>query len=101
MSSDAEEERDPQESQLNKIKLHLDRIDGQLQENGGLNCGWEAADHKDYLRLRTKHNGKTMTVAFMTEIMRCVPGLNDDLIREHIARHDKLLELLDRKKELL
>lgn len=42
-----------------------------------------------------------MTVAFMTEIMRCVPGLNDDLIREHIARHDKLLDLLDRKKELL
>ncbi len=42
-----------------------------------------------------------MTVAFMTEIMRCVPGLNDDLIREHIARHEKHLEMLERKKELL
>lgn len=55
-----------------------------LQANGGMNCGWDAPDHKDYLRIRTKHNNKTNTVGFMQEIMRAVPSIDNDNIQEHI-----------------
>lgn len=70
-------------------------------KNGGLNCGWHPADHKDFLRIRTKHNNKTNTVAFMTELMRAVPDLDEDKIREHVQSYDLYLTLNDQKKELL
>ena len=63
--------------------------------NGGINCGWDAPDHKDFLRIRTKHNNKTYTVAFMQELMRSVPTIDDDAIKEHITRYDKYLDLTE------
>lgn len=39
--------------------MKLEDIDVQLMKNGGINCGWDASDHKDFLRIRTKHNNKT------------------------------------------
>ena len=69
--------------------------------NGGLNCGWEPADHKDFLRIRTKHGGKTNTIAFVNELMRAVAMLDDEKIREHVARHERYVALTERKKELL
>lgn len=72
-----------------------------MAENGGLNCGWLAADHKDYLRIRTKHNGKTGTVAFVTEISRALPTIKEEDINKHIDSYDLFLCLSDKKKELL
>jgi hypothetical protein len=69
--------------------------------NGGINCGWDAADHKDFLRIRTKHNNKTTTVGFMQELMRAVPNIDVDSIKEHIARYDKYLDLTESKKQVL
>lgn len=49
-----------------------------LIQNGSVNCGWDAADHKDFLRVRTKHNNKTGTIAFMSELRRAVPNLDEE-----------------------
>ena len=73
----------------------------QLQKNGALNCGWDAGDHKDFLRIRTQHNNKINTMAFMTELMRAVPGLDDEKVQEHIRAYDLYLMLTDSKKQLL
>jgi len=41
----------------------MDSIDKQIRDLGGVNCGWDAADHKDFLRIRTKHQGRKV-IAF-------------------------------------
>jgi len=88
-------------SETERIKGELEKVDDRLAQNGGINCGWEPADHKDFLRIRTKHGGKTTTVAFMTELMRAVADLTDDKIFAHIKAYDTYLELSERKKDLL
>ena len=44
-----------EDSEAVQIKKKLDLIDKQIRDIGGANCGWDAADHKDFLRIRTKH----------------------------------------------
>ena len=61
-SQDGDTNREGEE--LDQIKRTLEKLDDQLIQNGGINCGWDAPDHKDFLRIRTKHNGKTNTVGF-------------------------------------
>ncbi len=73
-----------EEDELSKIKHEIEQIDHDLQNNGGINCGWDDSDHKDFLRIRTKHNNKTGTVGFMTELMRAVPNIDEDSTREHV-----------------
>ena len=68
--------------------------------NGGVNCGWDAADHKDFLRLRTQHNTK-ISVAFITAMARAVPLVDDIQVREHCTAYDKYLKLTQEKKELI
>jgi len=46
------------DSEAAHIKKKLDIIDKQIREIGGANCGWDGADHKDFLRIRTKHQGR-------------------------------------------
>ena len=76
------------ENECDGIKLQLEKIDHKIQRNGGLNCGWDAADHKDFLRIRTKHHDKCVTIAFMQELMRAVPGLDDEKFKEHITQFE-------------
>ena len=45
----------------------MDTIDKQIRDIGGINRGWDAADHKDFLRIRTKHNGRQV-IALNQEI---------------------------------
>jgi hypothetical protein len=40
-------------------------------------------------------------VAFYTEIMRCVPSIDEEDIKEHNARHDKYVDLCEEKKKLV
>ena len=49
------------------LKSQMDEIDRQIVQNGGPNCGWDAADHKDFLRIRTKYQGKQV-IAFNHEV---------------------------------
>ena len=41
----------------------MDTIDKTIRELGGAECGWDAADHKDFLRIWTKHQGRQV-IAF-------------------------------------
>lgn len=66
-----------------------------------MSCGWDAGDHQDYLRIRTKHGNKTYTLAFVQELMRAVPGLDDSKIKEHVAQYERYLELTEQKRQLL
>jgi hypothetical protein len=72
-----------------------------LLKNGSINCGWDASDHKDFLRIRTKHNGRTGTVGFMQELIRAVPSIDDDSIRDHVTAYEVYLDLTEKKKYLL
>jgi len=52
---------------------------------GGIQCcGWDAADHKDFLRIKTKHKDKFETIAFMTELRRAIATVDEDEIKNHI-----------------
>ena len=51
---------------------------------GGVQLGGgDSADHKDFLRIKTKHKDRLGTVAFMTEMRRAVPTIDEDEIKSH------------------
>ena len=47
-----------------QVKKKIEKYDKEIQLNGGANSGWDDADHKDFLRIKTKHNNKLGTIAF-------------------------------------
>ena len=63
----------------------MEKIDHKISKMGGiLSCNWDPADHKDFLRVRTKHHERVNTVAFLTEMRRAVPTEDEDSIKKHI-----------------
>lgn len=54
----------------------MDHLDKQIRDNGGQDCGWDAADHKDFLKVWTKFQGKQV-IAFNSEVERAVPVMNE------------------------
>jgi len=80
---------------MDRIKAEIDSIEAKIQKLGGVSqCGWDPADHKDFLRIRTKHKDKVNTVAFVTEMRRAVPTADEEEIRAHIDRFLKLQDML-------
>jgi hypothetical protein len=55
----------------------MDNVDKQIRDLGGVNCGWDAADHKDFLRIRTKHQGRKV-IAFNQEVQRAVVAMDHE-----------------------
>lgn len=82
------------------IKDEIARIDCEIIANGGVNCGWDAADHEDYLKVRTKM-GNRMTVAFINAMRRAVPTADEFQVRSHFDAHSTYLQLVDDKKDLI
>ena len=82
------------------IKDEIERIDCEITANGGINCGWDASDHQDYLKVRTKVGNK-LTVAFITAMRRAVPIADETTVRAHFDAHNLYLKLVDDKKELI
>lgn len=78
----------------------MDSVDKQIRDIGGTDCGWDAADHKDFLRIRTKHQGRQV-IAFNQEVQRAVPTMDHDQIAEHVQTYELYLSLTDQKKELI
>ena len=70
---DEEGELSQEKSKLVEIKARMDQVEIDVMQNGGVNCGWEASDHKDFLRLHTQMTGKIGTVAFFAAMARAVP----------------------------
>ena len=95
----------PEESgELDKcqeVRAEMDSVEAEIARNGGINCGWDDADHKDFLRLRTKHNNKTVTVAFITAVNRAVPTADEIAVREHVRAYERYQDLTKKKKELI
>ena len=58
-------------------------------------CGWEAADHKDFLRIKTKHKDRVGTVAFMTEMRRACPTLDEDSIKTHCKQFQLMQSMVE------
>ena len=56
-----------------EIKEKMEQVEIDIIQNGGPNCGWDAGDHKDFLRLQTQMSGRTGTIAFFTAMARAVP----------------------------
>lgn len=78
----------------------MDNVDKQIRDLGGVNCGWDAADHKDFLRIRTKHQGRKV-IAFNQEVQRAVVAMDHEQIADHAAAYEQYLELTEQKKELI
>jgi len=76
-------------------------VESLIAKNGGTNCGWDAADHKDFLRIRTKHGNKLVTLASVQELLRAVPNIDAEAIKEHSQRYEVYQELTEQKKALL
>ena len=59
-----------------KTRAALARLDSEITLNGGINCGWDAGDHEDFLKLRTLHKNKTSTIAFFNDVLSRIPNLD-------------------------
>jgi hypothetical protein len=81
------------------IKSEIARIDCEIVANGGINCGWEAADHEDFLKVRTKMS--KLTVAFITAMRRAVPTADEMEVRAHFDAYTHYVKLVDDKKDLI
>lgn len=82
------------------IKTKIEQLDCQISQNGGLNCGWDAPDHKDFLRVRTKHNGRA-TFAFINEMKRALPLMDEVAVNEHLNSYQLYLDYCDKKRDLV
>lgn len=88
-------------TEVEKVKAQMDLIERELVKNGGIDCGWDAADHKDFLRLRTQHRERTNTIAFAQAMARAVPLADSAMLDDHIKSYDVYLQLTAEKKELI
>ena len=78
----SEEEDTEEQSRMHQIKKQIDQIESKIAKTGGVSqCGWDPADHKDFLRIKTKHKDKMTTVAFLTDMRRAVPMMDEDEVQ--------------------
>ena len=99
------EEAENEDQHIDKadlIKIEIEKLEAGIQKLGGVqSCGWDPADHKDFLRVRTKHKERVKTVAFMTEMRRAVPTADEDTIKEHVEAFQKMQDMIEKKKDLM
>lgn len=94
--SDNENDNEQEEfvDELLDHKKKVEKIDAQISKLGGiLTCGWETSDHKEFMRLRLKHNEKIHTVAFVNDVLRTVSMIDEDQVRQHIDAFEKVNDL--------
>ena len=85
-----------------EIKNEIEKLEYQIQKLGGVqSCGWDPADHKEFLRVKTKHKDRMKTVAFMNDMRGSVPTEDEDSIRQHIEVFEQVTEMIERKKQLM
>jgi hypothetical protein len=60
-------------TQIDEVKCRIERLDEKIKLNGDKNCGWDLEDHKEFLRLRTKHHGKLQTAQFLNDCLSTLP----------------------------
>ncbi|CAD8179496.1 unnamed protein product [Paramecium octaurelia] len=83
-------------SELGLIKQKVDQIDEKIDQIKLL----EPEDHREFLRVRTKHKGK-ITQNFVNDCLKAIPFITEDQLMEQIDNYNLLQQLEDEKKELL
>src|SRR3990167_1239717 len=74
------------------LKKRTDEMNKEIEENGGLNCGWTSGkDHKDYCLLRVKHKGRTESIPFFEECQIVLPLYSQAEIRSHTTAYNIFL----------
>jgi len=53
MDGDGDGEISPEQEKIAEVKAEMEQVEVEIIQNGGVNCGWDASDHKDFLRLHT------------------------------------------------
>ena len=84
---DYDEEESAEVIKMMEIKSNMDQVEIDIIQNGGPNCGWEASDHKDFLRLHTQMASKVGTIAFINAMARAVPLADEAQVRIHVAAY--------------
>ena len=51
MEGEDDEDMSPEARKLMEIKTQMEQVEIDIIQNGGINCGWDASDHKDFLRI--------------------------------------------------
>jgi hypothetical protein len=100
LASEDDQESEEEVDQATSLKMEIEAIEDKIQKMGGVqSCGWDPADHKDFLRVRTKHKDRVKTVAFLTEMRRAVPTADEESIQQHIQMFQKMQDLIELKKQ--
>ena len=72
-------------SKQDTIKAEMEEVELQIKKLGGIqSCGWDPADHKEFLRVKTRHNDRTNTVAFLRDVKGAVPTESEQSIKSHL-----------------
>lgn len=88
--------------ELLELKKKTDEINKEIEENGGLNCGWTSGkDHKEYCLLRVKHKGRTESIPFFEECQIVLPLYSQSEIRSHTNAYNIFMKLDNARKEML
>ncbi|CAK57204.1 unnamed protein product (macronuclear) [Paramecium tetraurelia] len=83
-------------SELGLIKQKVDLIDEKIDQIKLL----EPEDHREFLRVRTKHKGK-VSQNFVNDCLKAIPFITEDQLMEQIENYNLLQQFEDEKKELL
>lgn len=69
----------------------MEQVELQIQKLGGIqSCGWEPSDHKEFLRVKTKHKDRTNTIAFLRDVKGAVPTESEESIKSHLDVFNKI-----------
>ena len=89
------------DEEIEKIKKSIGQVDRNIRNNGGISCNWPDEDHKDFLKLRTRHKNNINKAVFLEECLSAFPLYTKDNIKEHINKFQCFCELENEKKEFL
>ena len=95
------EKREAETDEAEKLKLEMKSADYRIEQLGGINLGWDPEDHQDFLKLRTRHNNKIQSVAFISNALKLLPIKNQQDIELHVEYITEYFELTELKKTLL
>lgn len=68
-----------------------------LQQTGGQLGGWDQYDHQSFLKVWTKHHGKS---SYRSEAKLYLPDKTEEEIKQHEDWHFKFCQLQEKKKEV-
>lgn len=89
------------DQELQKLKKNIEVIDRTIRNNGGIACNWPEEDHRDFLKLRTKHKNNINKAIFLEDCVSALPLYNKQDIQSHIDKFKIYCDLDNEKKGLV